>query len=402
MVPHPPKVCMITSVFYPAYSGAARQALLLSQWLEKKGWKVFVLTSGSPEMRREEVVEGIPVFRVIARSRLRKIKVLSFSLGVILYLLKKRKEYDIIHLPGIFGWVSLSALLMGKLLGKRCIAKISAWGYDDPLSMKRSKLGAIKLRIFSLADFFIVTHNRLVVLFDNASLPRCPRIKVIPNGVDTQRFQPAKNAQEKALIRKRLNLPVQGEIAVFVGSMVKRKGLDLLVDMWPGVLREIPGATLVLVGPLTRKYAGSLGGLDPGFIKNIRKKIREYGMEERVIFTGEVSSPEDYLKSADVFVFPSRSEGGCPNALIQAMSCKLPCVVLKARGVSGVITEGEDGLVLPREEAQDFTRAVLRLFKEPAWARELGRKAREKVLSQYSIEKISREYEKLYRSLLEE
>jgi starch synthase len=99
-----------------------------------------------------------------------------------------------------------------------------------------------------------------------------------------------------------------------------------------------------------------------------------------------------YLSAADVYAFPSRQEG-FPVAPIEAMACGLPMVAADAPGIPDILEGGEasGGLVVPRDNAVDLALALGRLLEDKAWGRELGRRARRRVESCFSLEAVGRQ-----------
>jgi len=96
-----------------------------------------------------------------------------------------------------------------------------------------------------------------------------------------------------------------------------------------------------------------------------------------------------YLSAGDVYAFASRHEG-FPVALIEAMACQLPVVAADAKGVPDILAEGETsgGLVVPRNDAPALARALGRLLGDEAWSRELGRRARRRIETSFSLEAV--------------
>ena len=154
------------------------------------------------------------------------------------------------------------------------------------------------------------------------------RMAFVPNGVDLDRFRPARDAAERAELRRELGLPEGGRMILYVGGFMPRKGCDLLAEAWKGIEAQHPDAFLVCVGSQGMRETLR----DPGiraemekFQSTITPVVEELASRGRVIMTGEVGSVESYYRAADLFVFPSRREG-LPNAALEAMASGLPCL----------------------------------------------------------------------------
>jgi glycosyltransferase involved in cell wall biosynthesis len=216
------------------------------------------------------------------------------------------------------------------------------------------------------------------------------RIRRIPNGVDTRRFRPV-SLEEKQARREALALPRDGRIAVYTGRLVSYKGLPLLLGIWPEVRRRHPDAYLVLAGS---------GGLD---IHNCEPELRSFvaaqGLDEGVLFAGEVGEVEAYLQAADVFVFPSEREG-LSLALLEAMACGLPCVTTTVGGLREIVVDGRNALAVEPGDGQPLCAALSRLLADPELAARLGRAARATVGDRYAMDRVVAEYAALFGRLM--
>jgi glycosyltransferase involved in cell wall biosynthesis len=95
------------------------------------------------------------------------------------------------------------------------------------------------------------------------------------------------------------------------------------------------------------------------------------------------------MNQADLFVLPSLVEGH-PKALIEAMSCGLPCVVSACEGNREVVEDGRTGLIFEATDTGQMVRQLERAIQDKRLAREMGRAAREKVLRSYDLERLLR------------
>jgi glycosyltransferase involved in cell wall biosynthesis len=96
---------------------------------------------------------------------------------------------------------------------------------------------------------------------------------------------------------------------------------------------------------------------------------------------GQVSNMPAVLVETDIAVLPSYREG-LPKGLAEAVACRLPLVTTDVPGCRGLGTDGREGLLIPVRDAAALTEAIRRLHNNSAWARELGRAARVRVLAE--------------------
>ncbi len=380
---------MVSLAFYPAYSGAGIQAWRLCQKLIQKGVQINVLAENTDKSIQSETIGEIPVWRLPERGHGR-IGALSFALRMFRFLIKERGNYDLLHIHGAY-WYSQVVILACKLLRKKSIVKMSMLGDDDPLSIRDKQLfGRLGFRLLGLADRIISTSRELSDSYHRSMLP-IDKLMEIPNGVDIEQFGPV-SSQEKRKIRKNLGLPLDGIIVTFTGEICYRKGIDLLIRAWDEVAREYPSARLLLVGP-------NNDNLEDPYVRSLHHQINELNLADKVLFTGRVNNINQYLQSSDVFAFPSRREG-MPNAVLEAMGCRLPCVAMETSCVSDIITDGVNGLIFESENSQQLAQHILHLIREPAFRHQLGNAAWKTIVNKFSLDSVSERYLKLYEELL--
>jgi glycosyltransferase involved in cell wall biosynthesis len=204
------------------------------------------------------------------------------------------------------------------------------------------------------------------------------RIIRIPNGIDVSRFRPRDPVVFLA--------QGTGPTLLFVGRLHAQKNLQVLLRAAAELSSLWPNLRVVLVGDGPER--GRLEGL-----------TRDLGLEERVRFAGEVPDVLPFLHAADLFVHPSRAEG-MPGALLEAMACGLPCVATRIGGTVDIITDGEDGILIPPGDDRLLAGAIGRLLGDLVLARRLGRQARTTVEARFAMDGVARRYAVLYEELV--
>lgn len=188
---------------------------------------------------------------------------------------------------------------------------------------------------------------------------------------------------------------------LFVGSLIQRKGVDVLVDAFIEAKKTNPSLHLILVGAC---QLGENPSLDMNFIKAIKNRILTSGNSGSVTFLGLIQDREelsDLYRAADAFVFPSRNEG-MPNVVLEAMASGLPVIVSRLPVLQSVITDGENGLFVPLDDSSELASAINSLWYD--WDRtiSLGQHAVAYVTAHHNFEQwqiqLSRFYRQLYRT----
>ncbi|SDL80529.1 Glycosyltransferase involved in cell wall bisynthesis [Geodermatophilus siccatus] len=191
-------------------------------------------------------------------------------------------------------------------------------------------------------------------------VPLDGRARVVPNGVDTDRFRPG----DRDGARARLGLGA-GPLAVCVGRLSEQKGQDVLLEAWPRIRESVPGACLALVGegPWQERLS-STGG-------------------EGVVLVGNSPDPRDWYAAADVVVVPSRWEGMALVPL-EAGASGRSVVITDVAGAREAVLPGT-GAVVPAEDPAALAEAVgVRLRDRAASDRE-GAAARRHVVEDYGL-----------------
>jgi glycosyltransferase involved in cell wall biosynthesis len=223
------------------------------------------------------------------------------------------------------------------------------------------------------------------------------RIEVIPNGVDTRTFAPPASPQARRAVAEQLGLDPDAEIVLYVGGLIPRKGIDVLVEAWAKIARCRPRAFLVLVGPDPQQLWGE--GESSGFLAQIRASLAASGAKERVVFTGLRDNVAPYYQAADVFAFPSRREG-MGNVVLEAMSSGVPCVLAPFAGLPDDFGHPGEQYLLVERTPDAFADAICTLLDDPDRHMQFGHQARQWAEEQLGVAHSLDKYAALYRELV--
>jgi starch synthase (maltosyl-transferring) len=219
----------------------------------------------------------------------------------------------------------------------------------------------------SVADFAIRT----------VKLPP-EKITVIPNGVDTDVFQPADFRNKKNQI-------------LYIGRLEEQKGVDWLFDTiaethW---LHRLPETELILAGDgsMRKTLEQRIQGNDFTAVKN---RIRFLGWQKDLL---------PLFASAKMLVLPSRWEG-MPNVLLQAMAAGLPVAATASEGVAEVLGGLSEEQMTDFGDTQKFAELILNIMPQKELCCELGSKNRQRVCGLFSHNKTVKQYEELFEKLL--
>jgi len=196
------------------------------------------------------------------------------------------------------------------------------------------------------------------------------KIRIVPNGVDTKKFQPVYN-QDK--IKDQFGIKNRPCI-LYVGRLIPRKGLLFLVQAAKQIVAELNKTIFIIVGEGPQKLQ---------LISNLEKNR----LLKNFLFLGDVKEKELPLiyNSSDIFVFPSIQEGQ-GIALLEAQATALPVVSFNLSGIKETVLDNETGFLI-KPDSKKLAEVVLKLLKNKKLCNEMGKKGREFVLNNFSWEK---------------
>lgn len=390
------KIAMLCPYLPPMYSGAGHQALRIGIELKNKGHDVFFVTSSNHTQEQNKTLNGIDVYYTNTRRMNGYYGQIIFGLKSLLILYRKKNDFEILFSPGMGPLIGFLYKFM-NILNKIVILRMSVFA-DDPGILKKRKIGKYLLLPYHLADIIIAPSTaRMKGVIDNLPELNSKLIRM-NNCVNINQFIPCNSTDEKINLQKTLDLDPNQKYVSYVGRIIERKGVDFLIDAWNEVIKKYSNACLLLVGPYDYSSKGN-SSKDP-ILNKLKRKLEEYNLQNKVIFTGQVENVSDYLKISDVFVFASQAEG-LPSAPIEAMSSGIPSVVLDIKDImSDIINTGEDGIIVPNKNPKLFANSITELLEDQAYATDIGKRARQKICNKFSIKVVGESYINLFTKAL--
>lgn len=210
------------------------------------------------------------------------------------------------------------------------------------------------------------------------------RVVVIPNGVTPLDVA----SVDRAKIRKQLQLKNNDLFMLSVGRLAFQKGHDVLIEAVPALVQHHRDLTVNLCGDGPQSV-------------NITTQIMKLGVSDHVKLLGTWSNVAPLLAIADVFILPSRSEG-LSRALLEAMAAGLPVVATRVEGVEEVVTNGVHGLLVPSENPNELSKALIQMVDHPDMRRQMGAAAQEHILKSYTTDVMFARYFDLMVNTLRE
>jgi glycosyltransferase involved in cell wall biosynthesis len=396
-----PSVFMLVPSFHPLpMGGSEKQAALLSRRLVSAGKaEITVVTVGDNLLPKFEIFEGIRIFRVFSlKKRSKKVQVArairiegfadtekifgkkprfkELADACVLFMktfpvfYARRKEYALIHVHTV-ELIAFVALLIALLLNKKVLVKDSTMNGLIKVGMLPI-FGKRIQKLIARHGYFIAMTKKIEENYLLAGVKK-ERIFRIANGVEVPSESHFKAENDN--------------IATFVGNLYQQpaKGVDILLKAWVHVVAVRPQAILRVVGK--------------GDIEAYQAFVQRLAIEKNVQLLGSISNVESLLLQTDIFILPSRREG-MSNALMEAMALGIPCIATKISGSEDLIVDRESGILVEPENISALAEGILYLLHNHETAKEMGKKARNRIIEMCLVETIADKYYQAYKTIL--
>lgn len=214
------------------------------------------------------------------------------------------------------------------------------------------------------------------------------KIRVIYNGINQQRLAPDPSAVVG--VREELAAAGDGPVVGILASLTAPKGHDTLLRAVARLAEGAPGESgvrLAVVGDGPRRA-------------ELEALASELGIARRVVFCGYQRDVASYLANLDLLVSASRDNEGCSNAILEAMLARVPVVATDIGGNRELVRDGVTGALVPVDDDAALAGAIARLLADPLGVSAIVDRAHAMVASEFSLQRMVRDYEELYASLL--
>ena len=428
------KILHVVSSYYPAFSfgGPIESVHKLNKFLVKKGVDTTVYTSNSGlrNIRMSDIqklnlsISGMSDIQNIGKGKceIDGVRVFyfpyygyvhwTFSPALFLALGREVKNFDLVHITGVWNFPVWAAAFWARFYKKPHIISPRGSLMKEPLEKKSQLKKKIYLSLITKRDFkkasaihFTVEKEKKEYL--KAGLPLRKAV-VIPNGLDIKGYE-IRNEYEYTKLgnnfRKKFGIHHNAKIVLFLSRLNWKKGLDTLIPAFSEVIKKEPKAVLVLAGGDEKNYKKEIIKM----INNRHLTCADFSPHNSAfspresascIFTGMLLG-EDKVAAyqiADVFVLPSYSEN-FGMAVVEAMAAEKPVVITKGVGISKEVETAGAGLVINKDEKQ-LAEAILKILENPELAQKMGKNGKKLVETEFSSEKVTENWIKEYKNLI--
>jgi glycogen(starch) synthase len=394
------KVCFISPEYWPLSGGTGAYVYYLSNELMKNGYDATIVTGSNQTVDMQVNKQLTVYFQKIPKIPIVKSFMLAGASYRKLNSLKAAANVDITHpnlpltpnfaVPPHFGktlvctvhstWKGEAEAIRGEPYSRLNANEKFLVSFNWFLRFFEVSMIKRASRVIAVSDFTRRELRKYYNINEN-------RIRIIHNGVDTRKFQPA---VDKRRVKEELGFNPDDLAILSVGRLYARKGLFTLIECMPQVVKRFRNAKFVISGK--------------GQNDEMRKLVahaERLGVKDNIIFTGyypDKKLPKLY-QAADVFAFSTFYEHH-PFAILEALSTGLPVVTTNVGGIPETIESGKNGFLVEPFNTKQLTDRIVYLLEHPAEAEEMGAKARKTIVEQYDWHIVVKKVLKVYDEAL--
>jgi glycosyltransferase involved in cell wall biosynthesis len=218
-------------------------------------------------------------------------------------------------------------------------------------------------------DVFIAASRLIATILEQDGIS-ADRVEIVHDGVNVHAIERVPGVDAHAAFWLPHGAPLVGNAAALAGH----KGQKHLVAAAALVIREIPDARFVIVGEGELRDA-------------LEHQIAALGLERHVLLAGFRKDVIGLMKSFDLFVMSSITEG-LGSAILEAMACERAIVASNTGGIPEAVKDGDTGLLVPPRDEAALAAAIVSLLQDSEKRRALGAAGHERVLSEFSVEQL--------------
>jgi len=396
------KVAFLSREYPPdtAWGGVATVYYSLAYGLVERGHEVHVICQavGKP---RDLVDDGVFIHRVGTNpKRYSAMARINYSVHAWLKLRKVIKEHEI-EIVEASRW-GAEALLYSLIKRTPLVVRVGISASDILRTKTYSGIKELlALKILSrLDDFSAKRADRVVAISKDPYTQAIEKLHIDPEKVDIVHHAIDTNKYRfvESDTREKLGISGDAPLVLFVGRLEARKGVHILCQAIPEIIRSIPMSKFVLVGQDTNTAP------DGGSVKRyITEEAKTGGFIDKLVFIDFLSADEliPLYSACDLFVLPSFQES-FGLVVVEAMACGKPVVATSTGVVPELALDGESGIMVPPGDAGEFTEAMIKLLSlKDEDKRLIARRNRQLIETRFSIsawaDKMIEVYEKALR-----
>lgn len=361
------KLSIVQIMSSPVWGGREHHVKDLTKGLTNNGHDVIVITRNYPDIikKYKEIAEVVTLPL--------KNAVDFHSVRALIALIKKHKV-DVIHTHcGRDTWIALMAT---KIAGRGKV-------FTTRHTVFKGKSDLVHRWCYkNMEKIICVSHLLRNEFLKTCSVIKPEKVVVVYNGVDTKNLLEG-DGQD---IRHKLNAQDLCLIG-YAGRISGEKGVEYLIEAGRYLKDKHCKFKIVIAGE----------GPNEDYLLSLREKISQYELHDEVVFLGFADNIANFMNAIDILVLPSVCQEAFGLVLCEAMVCNKVVITSNAGAQEELITSGQDGFLVSPRSAEEIADIIANLIKDPNYSQEVGKKAKEKVLSCFTLKHMADSMEKCYR-----
>lgn len=385
----PKKIRIVNIITRMELGGPPILVLDILQHLDKERFESTIATGITIDRKYDMIGfardKNIRVFAMPSLVRdIHPLKDIKTLIKLVIFL--KKEKFDIVHCHTSKGG------FIGRLAAKLAGAKIII--YSPHGDIFEGYFCRLATDFFILLEKFAARFTDKIINLTKIEIERFlehgigtrHQLKQIYNGINIKYYERAMTSNLKK--RDEFGLGKDDFVCATVGRLVPVKGHTYLIKAIQKVVKVIPEAKFLFVGD---------GELKP----KLSEEIKSYDLQRNVFLLGARSDIATILSCINVFLLPSLNEG-FGMVLIEAMAARKPVIATNVGGVPEVIINGTTGILVPPEDPEAFSSAIIKLYNNPEMSLEMGLAGYKRAKKLFNIETTVHELEELYETLIAE
>jgi len=387
------------SVNEPIVAGSLNGPYYLSKSLKDNGVNVHVFSYGNKNDKNVSYLNKIKIHRY-KKSKLKsifKFLIEDYRCYKVFKNAYKTEKFNIIQTQDALLFITLFSKIKKIPIiftdhgsPKNCLE-------DIPKKGRWIKKITTKLYNQPLYNFIVKKANVVLLiskeLYNNSeeelgiSIPKT-KMKLIHNGVDSNHFRPLNINNIRNKITNNKN------IIIYVGRISREKGIHLILDAMPDIIKKYPKTTLLIIGSPVSQHKN--------YTETLKNIINKNGLENHVNFyidVPEIKLPK-YYSLGDIQIVPSVGYDPMPNVLFEGMSCGLPIISTDFKCRHEIINKNT-GFFFKENNVDGLKKCILNGFANKKKLKIMGENARKNMIKNYDIGITVKKYIKIYKSCIE-
>ena len=375
------RLLLVTQDFPPNTGGIETYSFELAKRFVKSVEYFAVIAPTHEDAEEFDRGLSFPVYRIPVKNSLLP---LVAPFYVIYYMLKKKFD-TVLHTQ----WQTSLASVFSRKTGYPKHIYVAAHARELLLQPFNGGAGRIsdmlhrgRIKLFRKVDGFFPVSSFTASLLHREGVPE-KRTHVVGNGTDPQTFKP----KDTATLADELGV-TDKKVILSICRLVPRKGLDLVIQAMPHVVKERPDVIYLV------------GGTGPDEHR-LKSMARELGLTDKVRFLGRIPDERmaHYYSLGDVFVMPAGSNPpdveGFGIVFLEANACETAVIGSRTGGIPDAVIHGETGYLIEENDRKQLESYLLKLLNDEDLADRMGKKGRKRILEEATWDHVS-------NSLLEE